>query len=222
MAKYATWAAVAAGLGLVGLGLAAGCSDPESKIQSADAKTRIEGIKELAKRQTDQAVQKIAEGVNDRDETVACEVVRALATIQRPAARKVLRDVATTDKRAVVRQVAVSQYGAFQESLGTLRDTARLDEDPAVRREAVDGFVRQRSLADVPLLVEIAETEQDLAVQARAVNAIERLVGIQYGFDPKAPLAARKKALERIRSQAIRMAAAREAYEKDGTKSKDQ
>jgi HEAT repeat protein len=127
----------------------------------------------------------------------------------------VLKRVATADKRDAVRREAVAQYGAYAESLDTLREVAKADPDATVRAEAVRSMYRQRSLADVPLLVEIAETEQDLLVQARAVDAVEHLIGgVRFGYDPKSSPAERRKALERMRSQAIRIAASVIEYEK--------
>jgi HEAT repeat protein len=214
MATYRAWAAVAAGLGLVGLWLA-GCSDAESNLQSPKAEKRIQALRALGKQQSDEAVQKIAEVVNDQDHAVACEAVRVLAQTRRPAAKEVLKRVATADKRDAVRREAVAQYGAYAESLDTLREVAKADPDATVRAEAVRSMYRQRSLADVPLLVEIAETEQDLLVQARAVDAVEHLIGgVRFGYDPKSSPAERRKALERMRSQAIRIAASVIEYEK--------
>lgn len=206
MRKHVALAIAAAGF--VGLWVA-GCSDPEGQLKSPDPREVVKGLNELKKRQDEEAVRVIADTVSHPNELVATEAVRALAETRRPAAQKILRNVATTDKRDGVRQEAVGALGknGGPEAMGVLRQVIRADPDPRVRSAAALGMVRQRSLEDVPLLVEVAETEQDPVVQTRAVRAIEVLLGMTFRYDPGAPLAERKKAIERIRMQAATVAA---------------
>jgi len=196
-----------AGLAIFG---AAGCSDPTSKLSDANSDEVIKGLRQCAKSDSDEVAEKVAQIVNHQDEMVAAEAVRSLGDMRRSAkVLPVLRQVAAQDKRGAVRQEAVVQLGKQKapEALDTLRSVVKADPDPRVRAAAATSLSRQRSLPDVALLVEIAENEQDPMVQSRAVGAVERLIGLKFGYDPTAPLAERKKALQRMRSIALTAAA---------------
>jgi HEAT repeat protein len=208
MAKHVALAVALAGAGLFGLWVA-GCSDPAKDAKSGDAKKQMKALSELAKQGDEKAIEVISEVVKDTNQQVATEAVRNLGTIRRPAAVTALKKVVATDQRDPVRQEAVGQLGKVggQEALGALRQVVRVDPDPRVRETAAYGFAIQRSFEDVPLLVEIAESEQDPVVQTRAVRAIEMILGVSFQYDPGAPVAARKKALERIRLGAATLAA---------------
>ena len=208
MAKHVALAVALAGAGLFGLWVA-GCSDPAKDAKSGDAKRQMKALSELAKQGDEKAIEVISEAVKDTNQQVATEAVRNLGTIRRPAAVTALKKVVATDQRDPVRQEAVGQLGKVggQEALGALRQVVRVDPDPRVRETAAYGFAIQRSFEDVPLLVEIAESEQDPVVQTRAVRAIEMILGVSFQYDPGAPVAARKKALERIRLGAATLAA---------------
>lgn len=212
MAKHMALALALAGAGLLCLWVA-GCSDPAKDVKSSDPKTQMRALSELAKRGDEKAIELISEVVKDTDQQVAVEAVRNLGSIRRPPAVAALKTVATTDQRDAVRVVAVAQLGMVggEEAKGVLRQAARVDPDPRVREEAAMGFVLQRSLEDIPLLVEIAETEQDPVVQTRAVRAIEAILCVTFKYDPGAPLAERKKALARVRLGAINIAADQQA-----------
>ena len=187
----------------------AGCGDSTDKLKSDDSATCVQGLRELAKSSRDEAVQKVAETVGHRDEVVAAEAVRALGQIRRPRAAEALKQVASAERRGVVRQEAVIQLGRRPDanSLEVLRQVVETDPDPRVRAAAATSLARLGSLTDVPLLVKVAENDDDLVVQSRAVGAVESLSGLKFGYDSKAPVDERKRALERMRGVAATAAA---------------
>jgi hypothetical protein len=76
------------------------------------------------------------------------------------------------------------------------------DQTPDVRAEAAASLGNVGSVADVDVLVgavESASAPEDLPVESRAMGAIERLVGVTFYYDPKAPPAERRKAIDRMR-----------------------
>ena len=200
-------AAILVPLGVFGLALA-GCSDPAEKLKSADPAVCIEGLRQLARRESDEAVDRILGAANHPDEMVAVEAVRTLGDMRNPKATAAIGQVASQNKRAAVRQEAVIQLGRREgpEALVVLRKVVQVDPDPRVRGGALTAIVRQRSLGDVPLLVRVAESDGDLLVQTQAVGAVERLVGIRYRFNPSAPPEARQRVLEAVRLSAERAA----------------
>jgi HEAT repeat protein len=163
----------------------------------------------MAQRRSEDAIEKIAPLVKHEDLIVATETVKALGQMRRPSADKVLRQAATSDARAAVRQEAVLQLGGARdaESRAVAKQAVKTDPDADVRASAITSIQKQRALDDVPLLLEVAETEKDVVVQARAVSAIEQMLHMKFNYDPKAPLAERQQALERIRASASRIAA---------------
>jgi HEAT repeat protein len=202
---------ILAAIGAAGAAFLSGCGDPTADLDSGDAATTVKALRECAKIDSENVATKVAGIVEHEDTMVAAEAVRSLGRMDRPVARKALRDVATgaREKRGAVRQEAVIQLGRQDdpEVLPVLRQVVQADPDPSVRAAAATSIARQRSLPDVALLVEIAEKETDPIVQARAVGAVERLIGLKFGYDPKDPPELRRKALLRMRSIALAAAA---------------
>jgi HEAT repeat protein len=203
-------------LGLVlAAGLAVlGCDDPTAELDSSDTRQVIDALRECGKTEDEEVAARVAEVVSHEDTMVAAEAVRSLGRMRNRRAVQVLRDVAagTKDKRSALRQEAVIQLGwqreAKEEALPILREVIKVDPDPRVRAAAATSIEHQRSLVDVALLVEVAENETDPIVQGRAVGAVERLVGLKFGYDPTASKDERQKALERMRRLATVAAAA--------------
>jgi HEAT repeat protein len=193
----------------------AGCRDPNADLNSPDSEVCREALRECAKSDADGVVERVAEVVAHDDTMVAVEAVRALGSMRTARAVEILGEVASggRDKRNAIRQEAVIQLGRQQEAevLEVLRKVVKVDPDPRVRAAAVTSIAWQRSLKDVPLLVEVAETETDRVVQTRAVRAVEQLVSLGFGYDPASSAEERKKAIERMRRKAL--TAARSVYE---------
>ena len=213
MAKYVTLSLALAGAVLVGF-WTWGCSNAESDLKSADSAKRAKALDEIARRQDEEAVKIVADAIADPNEMVAVKAVESLGNMRNtPAARKALKKAATEEKRDPIRQQAVQALGkqGGKEAMEVLRQVIVADPDPRVRGQVPGAMAAQGSLEDIPLLVRVAETEQDPLVQTRAVRAIEAILGMKFRYDPGGSPAERKKALERIRTQASMIAAAQQA-----------
>ena len=192
----------------------AGCSDPTVNLESGDADETIRALRQCAKTPSEKVVERVAQVVSHEDTMVAAEAVRSLGRMQHPKAVETLADVAggKTDRRSALRQEAVVQLGRLREAreavLPVLRDVVQHDPDPRVRGAAAVSLSKQQSLLDVPLLMEVAENETDRVVQAQAVGAVERMVGLKFGYDPSASQEEREAALRRMRRVAGPAAAA--------------
>lgn len=198
--------------GVLGL---CGCSDPTKDLESDDPAKVIKAVRASANRASDETADRLHKVIqNNPDTMVAAEGTRGLGAMRRPRAVKILAEVASgvNEKRGAIRQEAVIQLGMQKDpaALSTLRQVLKSDPDPRVRAAAATSISRQRSLPDVALLVEVAEGETDPVVQARAVGSVERLVGLKFGYDPKASPAERQKALLRMRSIALTAASSLE------------
>jgi HEAT repeat protein len=209
-----------AAVGLLTCLALAGCSDPSSDLESGDSKELVKALRECADAPSEKVVTRVQEVVSHEDTMVAAEAVRSLGRMRHPKAVSALKTVASGEKerRSPLRQEAVIQLGrqrgAKEEVLPVLRDILQRDPDPRVRGAAAVSISKQRSLHDVALLMEVAENETDRVVQAQAVGAVERLVGLKFGYDPSASRSERDAALRRMRRFAIRAAAGVEAIEK--------
>ncbi len=208
----ALMAACSAALMVVAL---TGCSDPSDNLNSSDRDVCREALWACASSSSDEVVESVAQVVASDDTMLAVEAVRTLGRMRTGRAVEVLGEVASgaRDKRDAIRQEAVVQLGRQHgpEVLKVLRQVVKVDHDPRVRVAAVTSLSWHESLQDVPLLVEVAETETDPVVQARAVGAVEKLVSLRFGYDPAASAEERQKAIVRMRRKAL--TAARSIYE---------
>ena len=206
--------ALVVAMGSVGVLWLCGCSDPTKDLASDDAAKVIPALRASASRASDDTAEKVGKVIASRDTMVSAEAVRSLGAMRQRRAVKILTEVASgvNEKRGAVRQEAVIQLGTQKdpEALNTLRQVLKADPDPRVRAAAATSISRQRSLPDVALLVEVAESETDPVVQARAVGSVERLVGLKFGYDPKASPAERQMALWRMRGIALTAASSLE------------
>lgn len=213
MKRHAILALVVA-MGSAGVLWLGGCSDPTKDLESDNAAKAIDALRKCATRASDDTAEKVGKVIASRDTMVAAEAVRSLGAMRQRRAVKILTEVASgvNEKRGAVRQEAVIQLGTQKdpEALNTLRQVLKADPDPRVRAAAATSISRQRSLPDVALLVEVAESETDPVVQARAVGSVERLVGLKFGYDPKASPAERQMALRRMRGIALTAASSLE------------
>ena len=202
----------------------AGCSDPTVELNSADADETIQALRDCAKTPGEKVIERVAEVVSHEDTMVAAEAVRSLGRMRHPQAVDVLNDVAggTKDRRSALRQEAVIQLGRQREAreqvLPVLREIIKVDPDPRVRGAAAVSISRQQSLLDGALLIEVAENETDRIVQAQAVGAVERMVGLRFGYDPSGPKAERDAALRRMRRFAMPAAAAVKRWREQGNR----
>ena len=194
------------GMALLALPLAAGCD--EGPPATNEKVMQVRRIQELAEEDTPEAVRQIAAIAADEDPDMARKAVWALARCRHPKSREALADVVARDARPPVRREAVSVLGQLPreqvrpEELTVLRRAARSDPDASVRGEAAAALGVVGGLEDVRLLVEVAAKTEDLAVQARAVRAIEDLIDVRFRYDAKAPPGERAEALARIEAMA--------------------
>jgi len=182
----------------------AGCSDSAADVNSSDAKARKRAIDDLRKRDNDVAAQTLATVTSHDDVNTAREAVRALSRMTAPAAARAMARVAREDKRPEVRMEAAVglAYQPAAEATQALRDMVQSEPDPAVRGAAAASLGRAGAFRDALLLLAQAEKEQDLAAQTREVAALEFLVGLRFGFNPKDPPEKRRKAIENIKRMA--------------------
>jgi HEAT repeat protein len=201
MSERRLLALVAGVLLALGPGLA-GCSDPEKEVRSGDATKRMQAIRTLAERGTEEDIQRIAEAAGHEDATTAREAVVALGRSRSPAAVKALANVAVADQRAGLRQMAVSSLAEYEtpEAARALRQALQADEDACVRGEAAASLGRAGSLDDIEFLVGQLDRETDPVVQSRTVAAIESLIRLRFGYDPAAPPKERQEALRRVKA----------------------
>jgi HEAT repeat protein len=193
-------------MALLALPLAAGCD--EGPPATNEKVMQVRRIQELAEEDSPEAVRQIAAVAADEDSDMARKAVWALARCQHPESREALAGVVARDARPPVRREAVSVLAQLPreqvrpEGLTVLRRAARSDPDASVRGEAAAALGVVGGLEDVRLLVEVAVKTEDLAVQARAVRAIEDLIDVRFRYDAKAPPGERAKALARIEAMA--------------------
>ena len=190
--------------------VAAGCSDPAAQLNSDDPAARIEAIRSLAQQGTDAAVDEMARTAAQADEATAGEAVRGLGRIETQRALGALVGVAESDARPQVRTEAAFQLGYRRDARAaeSLGGVLRSAPDARVRAAAAASLGKLGRLQDVELLVQAAETDPDVAVQCAAVRAVERVVRLEFLYDPTAPEAERREAIARVRSRALRTAAA--------------
>jgi len=212
MAKHTTLILALVGTGLVGW-VVAGCSDIDGKLKSADPRDRRQAVQKLSQRQDPEALPKLRKAAEDPDEEVARAAVEGMSNVRTPEAREGIREAAANDKRAAVRLAAISAMARQPDKgdLNVARQILRTGDDRQVLMETTILFVIHHSYEDIPMLVEAAESEQDLQAQTRTVRAIEAILGMTFRYDPGAPAEERKKALERIRMQAAALAAGQAA-----------
>ena len=187
-----------------------GCQDPVDKLKSSEPSQVLDGLREVAKRGRPEDVEQIAGVVAHQDERVASEAIRTLGEVRGTEAAQVLSQVAQDDGRSSIRASAAMQLGRLEDvaSVDVLRNLIRTDPDPVVREAAIVSLQRLQSLDAVAFLVEAAEAETDVMVQRRAVEVVEGLIGMHFGYNPKASAEERAQAIARMRSVAVVAAAA--------------
>ena len=202
-------AAVGVVLGGIFLGLAAsGCSDPGGRLNSTDANERFEAIRDLEQQGSEEAVARLAKAATHEDTGTAIEAIWALSRVNSKRAARDLSKVATSERRAQVRQVAMMALARRNEPVS--RETAvrvlQSDSDPSVRGEAAAALGRVGTLDDVKLLAETAATDGSAVVEGRSVAAVERLLHVRFRYDPGASADERREVLERVRRLAPEIA----------------
>jgi HEAT repeat protein len=181
-----------------------GCRDSAQGLEAPDAKDRRKALTALAKEDSESAAEKVSKMVAHEDLATAGDAVWALGRMTNPRATEVIRQVALRDARPTIRREAAVAMGQrpSEASVKILRQMVQSDQTPDVRAEAAASLGNVGSVADVDVLVgavESASAPEDLPVESRAMGAIERLVGVTFYYDPKAPPAERRKAIDRMR-----------------------
>ncbi|MGB3086888.1 MAG: hypothetical protein WBC53_04045, partial [Phycisphaerae bacterium] len=87
------------------------------------------------------------------------------------------------------------------------------DPEGAVRAEAAAAVGKVGTLDDVPFLTDLAAADPSVAVQSRAVGAIETLTGYRFPYDSRASEEQRREALERLKEDARRIAEFQKRFE---------
>ena len=190
--------------GLMGLLVLAGCSDPAKDLASSDAQVRVQAIHALAARGGDAAAERVASVARDKDTAMATEAIVALGRIQSDRAVDALTEVATKEERAALRHLAVTALAQHKtaKSAETFRQVVRNDSAPEVRAEAAMGLATQGGMDDIPLMVEVAGAETDLAATRSEVTAMGAILGVRFPYDPNEPPEVRQKSLDRTRDAA--------------------
>jgi HEAT repeat protein len=187
----------------------AGCSEPSEQLTSSDPTVAISALRACRTEAGDEVVERVARVVARPDTRVATEAVRSLGRMRTPRAVRALVRIAhsANERRPAIRREAVVQLGRRRknpEAVAAIEQAVQADPDPHVRAVAATSLGWQRSMDHVPLLVEVAEADADPMVQACAVSAVERLVGIRFRYDPHATPEERREALARVRRMAMR------------------
>jgi len=191
-------------LGFLGLLVLAGCSEPAKDLASSDPQARVRAIRALAARGGDAAAESVASVARHEDAATASEAIVALGRMSSGRAVEVLTEVATKEERAALRRLAITALAQrpTAEAAETFRQVVRNDPAPEVRAEAAMGLASQGTMDDVPLLVEAAGAETDLAATRSEVTALGTLLGVYFPYDPNDPPEVRQKSLDRTRDAA--------------------
>jgi HEAT repeat protein len=188
-----------------------GCNDATEKLKSSDKNVVTQAIREIADWDTEQAVTVLTDFVKTQsDEVLAARALRALGGMHRPEAAKALCELAKNDKRATIRSEAVTQVGRRREASyakDLFEPLAATDPDPYVRSAAVSAILELNRLADIPMLLNLAQREDAVVVQARAVAAVEKLLTMKSAYNPAASPEQRLEAIARLQTMAVGMAA---------------
>lgn len=192
--------------------LLCGCRDSAKSLESSDAKDRRAALAALAKEDSEAAAERASKMVGHEDLATAGDAVWALGRMTNSRATEVIHQVALRDARPKIRREAAAAMAQrpSEGSVKVLRQMVQTDQSPEVRAEAAASLGNVGSAADVDVLVgavESASAPEDLPVESRAMGAIERLVGVTFYYDPKAPPAERRKAIDRMRMVARAAAA---------------
>lgn len=200
-------------LGLLWL---SGCSSP-GDTDSPDLGERLEAIRRLADEADDEAVERLAGAARHEDTRTACEAVWALGRAPRQSAVRALERVVSvkSESRPRVRQTAVMALGRRKEPRAreVLLEVARTDPEGAVRAEAAAAVGKVGTLDDVPFLTDLAAADPSVAVQSRAVGAVEALTGYRFPYDSRASERERREALERLKEDARQIAEFQKRFE---------
>ncbi len=202
------------GIGVLCLVPVAGCGGGGS-LESEDFGDRLEALRNLEGRTDDQAIQMLVEAARHPDEKTATEAVWLLGRIHKERARQGLLGVLSEEDRDKVRHAAVASllqmYAPDQEGkkvvVQMFRRLIQHDPSPRVRAEAAAALGRLGGFSEVQLLADVAVDDGAVVVESRCVQAIEELVGVEFGFDPSADADARRAVLLRVREIAPDIAA---------------
>jgi HEAT repeat protein len=191
---------------LLAVAMPAGCGPSAAdKVASEDPAVRVEGLQELAAQDTEASLDRASDAIAHEDVSTACAAVRAVSRMSHRQAVVVLSRAAAEDRRPEVRREAALalSYGPEAASADVLRQTVRADADPGVRTAAATSLGRIGTLDDVEGLLAVALRDPDPEVQAHAVGALERLLGIGFTFNPRDPDELRRATLEQIRQAVV-------------------
>ena len=191
-------------LGLMGLLVLAGCSDSAKDLASSDPQARVQTIRVLAAGGGDAAAERVASVARHEDTATATEAIVALGRMSSDRAVDALAEVAMKEERAALRQLAVTALSQHKtaKSVETFRQVVGHDPVPEVRAAAAMGLATQGGMDDVPLLVEAAGAETDLAATRSEVTAMGAILGVYFPNDPNDPPEVRQENLARTRDAA--------------------
>lgn len=187
---------------IVGLGLApVGCSEPSEDLTASEREKRIEAVRVLGREDDPESVDQLTEAVSHPDEITATEAVRAIGRSRSRSATETLARIARQEDRPRVRLEATVQLGQREDpqAAEALRWVVKNDDRPSVRGAAAAGLAQVGGVRDILMLVETAEREESVIAESQAVGAAERLLGIRFGYNSRAPREERKKVIARVR-----------------------
>lgn len=146
------------------------------------------------------------------DPRVAAAAVEGLASIGGASARDEIEPI-FRDPRGQVREAAVNQYGQITDRFNVepLNQAVTQDPAPAVRAAAAKALGNLRSWNGTDALVR-GLSDPDPFVRECSYMAIQRIIGVQYQYDPEGPPAQRAQMASLIRRDLPKF---RGAYEYD-------
>ena len=144
-------------------------------------------------------VEGLAERVGRGDALVAGRAVEALGRVGSRSLRHI--EAAMHDPRPRVREKAATAFArvARYDNARSLARMATKDESPNVRAAAVSGLGKLAAFDEMDTIL-AAMSDPDLAVRRRAGRAARKIACAEVGYDPEAPPAERRVAIERMRS----------------------
>jgi HEAT repeat protein len=157
--------------------------------------SELAGIRQL---QEAGDVEALAERVRRADAPVAGRAVEALGRVGSQSLGHI--EAAMRDPRPLVREKAATAFArvARYDNARSLARMAAKDESANVRAAAVSGLGKLAAFDEMDTIL-AAMNDPDLAVRRRAARAARKIACAEVGYDPEAPLAERRVAIERMR-----------------------
>lgn len=195
------------------LGRGGDLRNPVETLENEDSETgtRLDAARELGNSRNPENVAVLGRHAGGSDADLARRSLLSLGKIGTPAAVKHIRP-ALKDTRPPVREAAAAAMGRVEREIadaGVLAEALEADEAPAVRCAAAKSLGHLYSWDAMPQLVAALE-DPDVRVRRRAIKAVRRILGVNYGYRADAP--DREVALEKIKANWPKFKKSHEAH----------